>query len=215
MKGRLPPGKVPWEIVADLVSGTLPAEVKLGPAAGEDAALVEIGGELWAVASDPVSFTAADAGRLAVIVNANDVAVRGARPMFFLAVGLIAPHEATEDRVKELLTQVRDTCREIGCNLIGGHTVEDMAVRVEQVCKAGLGVIILKKGLQALMSFESVGDPPETGMTVLKRRYPVHMMQHVDIALDCQPASRKAGGEIIIQPVKTVGHAIGGMLSDC
>lgn len=122
MKGRLPPGKVPWDIVADLLSGELPAEVKLGPAAGEDAALVEIGGELWAVASDPVSFTAADAGRLAVIVNANDVAVRGARPRFFLAVGLIAPHEATEDRVKELLNQVRDTCHEIGCSLVGGHT---------------------------------------------------------------------------------------------
>jgi HAD superfamily hydrolase (TIGR01509 family) len=122
MMRRLPPGKVPWEIVADLVSGELPEEVKLGPAAGEDAALVEIGGELWAVASDPVSFTAADAGRLAVIVNANDVAVRGARPQFFLAVGLISPHEATEDRVTELLTQVRDTCREVGCTLIGGHT---------------------------------------------------------------------------------------------
>jgi HAD superfamily hydrolase (TIGR01509 family) len=122
MKGRLPPGKVPWDVVADLVSGELPAEVKLGPAAGEDAALVEIGGELWAVASDPVSFTSSDAGRLAVIVNANDVAVRGARPQFFLAVGLIAPHEASKERIAELLTQVRETCREIGCALIGGHT---------------------------------------------------------------------------------------------
>ncbi len=122
MERRLPPGKVPWEIVADLLSGELPSEVKLGPAAGEDAALVEIGGELWAIASDPVSFTTVDAGRLAVIVNANDVAVRGARPTFFLAVGLIAPHEATESRVKELLTQVRNTCREIGCTLVGGHT---------------------------------------------------------------------------------------------
>lgn len=122
MVDRLPPGKVPWDIVAELVSGELPPEVRLGPAAGEDAALVEIGGELWAVASDPVSFTAADAGRLAVIVNANDVAVRGARPRFFLAVGLIAPHEATEERVRELLTQVRDTCRLVGAVLIGGHT---------------------------------------------------------------------------------------------
>jgi HAD superfamily hydrolase (TIGR01509 family) len=108
--------------VADLLSGSLPAEVKLGPAAGEDAALVEIGGELWAMTSDPVSFTAADAGRLAVIVNANDVAVRGARPQFFLAVGLISPEEATEDRVTELLTQVRDTCHRVGCHLVGGHT---------------------------------------------------------------------------------------------
>jgi HAD superfamily hydrolase (TIGR01509 family) len=122
MRDRLPPGKVPWEIVAELLSGELPAEVKLGPAAGEDAALVEIGGELWAVASDPVSFTASDAGRLAVIVNANDVAVRGARPRFFLAVGLIAPHEASEERVLDLLAQVRDTCDEVGCALIGGHT---------------------------------------------------------------------------------------------
>jgi hydrogenase expression/formation protein HypE len=122
MAHRLPPGKVPWDIVAELVSGALPPEVRLGPAAGEDAALVEIGGELWAVASDPVSFTATDAGRLAVIVNANDVAVRGARPRFFLAVGLIAPQEATEERVRELLSQVRDTCALVGATLIGGHT---------------------------------------------------------------------------------------------
>jgi hydrogenase expression/formation protein HypE len=122
MVERLPPGKVPWDVVADLVAGQLPPEVRLGPAAGEDAALLEIGGELWAVASDPVSFTAADAGRLAVIVNANDVAVRGARPRFFLAAALIAPREASEERVLELLSQVRDTCELVGCTLIGGHT---------------------------------------------------------------------------------------------
>jgi HAD superfamily hydrolase (TIGR01509 family) len=113
---------VPWEIVAELVSGELPPEVKLGPSAGEDAALVEIGGELWAVASDPVSFTAEEAGRLAVIVNANDVAVRGASPRFFLAVSLIAPDEASCERISSLLTQIRDACAEVGCTLIGGHT---------------------------------------------------------------------------------------------
>ncbi len=122
MRDRLPPGKVPWEIVADLVAGELPPEVRLGPAQGEDAAIVEMSGELWAIASDPVSFTTADAGRLAVIVNANDVAVRGARPRYFLAVGLIAPGEASEERVVELLGQVREACREVGCTLIGGHT---------------------------------------------------------------------------------------------
>ncbi len=108
MSSLLPPGKVPWDVIADLLSGSLPPEVLLGPAIGEDAALVEIGGELWAVASDPITFTAAEAGRLAVIVNANDVAVRGARPMFFVAVGLIAPAEASEDRVRELLAQIQD-----------------------------------------------------------------------------------------------------------
>ncbi len=122
MSARLAPGKVPWELIADVVAGVLPPEVRLGPAQGEDAALVEIGGELWAVASDPVTLTAGDAGRLAVIVNANDVAVRGARPRFFLAVVLLAPAEASEERVLELLGQVRSECERLGVALVGGHT---------------------------------------------------------------------------------------------
>ncbi|MEJ2190668.1 MAG: HAD-IA family hydrolase [Acidobacteriota bacterium] len=122
MKRLLPPGKVPWELVAELVAGELPPQVRLGPGVGEDAALVEIGGETWAVASDPISFTSSEAGRLAVIVNANDVAVRGARPSLFLAVALIAPEEASPELVQKLLSQVRGTCAEVGATLIGGHT---------------------------------------------------------------------------------------------
>jgi HAD superfamily hydrolase (TIGR01509 family) len=122
MSDRLPTGKVPWEFVARSLGPSLPEEVVLGPAEGEDAALVRIGGELWAVASDPISFTAADAGRLAVTVNANDVAVRGGTPRLFLAVVLVAPEEAGEDRVLEILGQIRESCDGLGAALIGGHT---------------------------------------------------------------------------------------------
>jgi len=122
MTERLPPGKVPWDLVSGVVSRTLPPEVVLGPAAGEDAALVRMGGELWAVASDPISFTARDAGRLAVTVNANDVAVRGARPSLFLSVILVSPNEATPERIGELLEQVVSACDRLGVTLIGGHT---------------------------------------------------------------------------------------------
>jgi len=119
---RVFPGKVPWETVSDLVSTNLPASVRLGPAVGEDAALIEIRGELWAVAADPITFTAADAGRLAVLVNANDVAVRGARPSFFVAVVMLAADKASAARVRDLLSQIRETCRALGVALIGGHT---------------------------------------------------------------------------------------------
>jgi HAD superfamily hydrolase (TIGR01509 family) len=119
---RLLPGKVPWDVVAECLRSELPPEVVLGPAAGEDAALVRIGGELWAVASDPISFTATDAGRLAVQVNANDVAVRGAVPRFFTAVVLVAPTEATEARVREIMDQINEACAELEIALIGGHT---------------------------------------------------------------------------------------------
>jgi HAD superfamily hydrolase (TIGR01509 family) len=77
---------------------------------------------VWAVASDPISFTSTEAGRLAVEVNANDVAVRGACPRFFLAVILLAPSEASVERAGEILDQVRAACRELGVALIGGHT---------------------------------------------------------------------------------------------
>jgi len=119
---RLPPGKVPWEIVSRHVAGVLPPEVELGPACGEDAALVRIGGDLWAVASDPVSFAAHGAGRLAVVVNANDIAVRGARPAFMTVVVLVAPREADETRIGDLLGEIGRACRRLGIALIGGHT---------------------------------------------------------------------------------------------
>jgi HAD superfamily hydrolase (TIGR01509 family) len=122
MLGRLPTGKVPWDLVARSLGNRLPPEVVLGPGAGEDAALVEIGGELWAVATDPISLATADAGRLAVTVNANDVAVRGATPRFFLVVLMLAPDDATEDHLDTILRQVRAACEAIDVALIGGHT---------------------------------------------------------------------------------------------
>jgi HAD superfamily hydrolase (TIGR01549 family) len=122
MSERLRTGKVPWELVGEVVRDHLPDDVLLGPGCGEDAAVLRLGGELWALATDPISFTATDAGRLAVVVNANDVAVRGAEPRFFVATVLLAPDEATPERARELLGQVRSTCRELDIALVGGHT---------------------------------------------------------------------------------------------
>jgi HAD superfamily hydrolase (TIGR01509 family) len=142
MQERLPTGKVPWDLVAASIQQVLPPEVRLGPAAGEDAALVELGGELWAVASDPISFTAAEAGRLAVIVNANDVAVRGARPRYFLAVVLVAPEEATPGRVEELLQQIAETCRQLDVALLGGHTEVTPGLPHSLVVGTMLGLVV-------------------------------------------------------------------------
>ena len=125
LRGRLEKtvtGKVPWEKIASHVQMDLPDEVLLGPAHGEDAALLRMGEALFAVASDPITFTSMEAGRLAVTVNANDVAVRGARPLYFTAVVLLAPEEADRGAAEAILDQVRDGCTRIGACLVGGHT---------------------------------------------------------------------------------------------
>ena len=119
---RIPEGKVPWDRIAKAVQGRLPPEVVLGPAQGEDAALIKLGGELWAVAADPISFSESGAGRLAVLVNANDVVVRGAKPKFFLAVVLLSAEHTSNTDVQVLLTEIRETCDKLGIALIGGHT---------------------------------------------------------------------------------------------
>ncbi len=122
MNERIETGKVPWELVAERLGKRLPPEVVLGPGHGEDAALVRMGGETWAIATDPITFASQDAGRLAVVVNANDVAVRGATPRFFLAVVLLSSEDASSEGLAVILDQIRETCESLGVFLIGGHT---------------------------------------------------------------------------------------------
>jgi hydrogenase maturation factor len=109
-------------MLAGRLQSGLPDDVILGPGHGEDAALVRIGGEVWAVASDPITFTSLEAGRLSVIVNANDVAVRGARPRFFTAVVLLSPDSANERELADLFAQIREATDSLGVAWIGGHT---------------------------------------------------------------------------------------------
>ncbi len=119
---RLPQGKVPWDLVAAHLPDALGPGVLLGPGPGEDAALVHVGGEVWAVASDPISFTDTDAGWLSVQINANDVAVMGAEPRFFLLVILLAPGQATPEAVGGVIRRAGEACEQLGVALIGGHT---------------------------------------------------------------------------------------------
>ncbi len=137
----LPAGKVPWDLIADLVRGELPPEVLLGPAQGEDAALVRLGSETWAVASDPVSLVGEGAGRLAVTVNANDVAVRGAVPRFFTAVVLIGEEDAAAGRVAEVFREIRLECERLGVVLVGGHTEVTPGLPRSIVVGTMLGVV--------------------------------------------------------------------------
>jgi hydrogenase maturation factor len=56
------------------------------------------------------------------VVNANDLAVRGAAPRWFLATCLLPEGRTTEESVEELFAQLGAACREFGVSLVGGHT---------------------------------------------------------------------------------------------
>ena len=120
----LPLGKLPPEQLRSLLKGAPKFDPRLliGPQIGEDAAVIDIGDRYLVVATDPVTFATDHIGRYAVHVNANDVAVMGARPLWFFAVMLLPENRTTPELAETIMADVRITCEELGVALGGGHT---------------------------------------------------------------------------------------------
>jgi hydrogenase maturation factor len=118
----LPAGKLPAGLLTALLEG-VPGSgpgVVVGARYGEDAAVVDVGGRYLVLAMDPVTLSA-EPGRIAVQINANDVAVMGAEPRWLLASFLLPPG-STDIDVQRVMDQLRVGCLGLGVSLIGGHT---------------------------------------------------------------------------------------------
>ena len=117
-------GKLPPQILERLLGKLAPADprVVMGPRLGEDAAVLDMGDRYLVATADPITFATDEAGWYALHVNANDIAVRGARPMWFLATVLLPEGAATDATVERLFADLGEACAELGVALIGGHT---------------------------------------------------------------------------------------------
>lgn len=122
---RFPIGKLPVEILARLLEQNpiKDRRVVVGPGIGEDAAVIDTGGPRYLVAkTDPITFTADKIGWYAVHINANDVATKGAQPMWYLATLLLPENQTTETIAEKIFHDTLEACRAIGVSLVGGHT---------------------------------------------------------------------------------------------
>ena len=120
---RLAPGKLSTSLLAEILGefGPAPPEVRVGPAVGEDACAIEVERGVLIAATDPITFTGTDLGWLAAVVNANDVAVMGVRPRWFLAAVLL-PTSTTADETRTLFATMRAALTQLDVALVGGHT---------------------------------------------------------------------------------------------
>ena len=117
-------GKVPTEVLVRNVfrhRGARDRSVILGSSVGEDAALVSLGKDVLVLTTDPVTGTASDIGWLAVHVNANDVACRGAKPRWFLC-DLLLPERSSAVLVEAIMKQIDGAAKGIDVAVVGGHT---------------------------------------------------------------------------------------------
>jgi len=133
----LPAGKLPPELLRGLL-GRLEnwdRAVVLGPAVGEDAAVIDVGApELLVAKTDPITFAAESVGRYLLAVNGNDLATVGADPRWLLVTALL-PEGIAAERVVAIFDDLRQACKEAGVSLVGGHT--EMTVGLDRPILVG------------------------------------------------------------------------------
>jgi hydrogenase expression/formation protein HypE len=124
MDTPLPLGKLRPAFLADLFARHVGPDprVVVGPRVGEDAAVLDIGDRYLVATTDPITFVTEDLGWYALVVNANDLAVRGAVPRWFLATCLFPEGHTSEADVAALFAQIGAACHAQGVALVGGHT---------------------------------------------------------------------------------------------
>ncbi|MFZ0965299.1 MAG: AIR synthase family protein [Candidatus Bathyarchaeia archaeon] len=121
--GKLSFGKVPLDILKEVVFKNLGIkrdEVVLGPSAGFDGAVIDIGNKSLIVSMDPITGAIERIGWLAVNINANDVATFGVEPAFFFSC-ILLPEKADRKTVETICVQMNEAAKDLGMAIVGGH----------------------------------------------------------------------------------------------
>ncbi|ASJ00547.1 AIR synthase family protein [Thermococcus gorgonarius] len=119
----LPAGKVPSEILEKLFRtlGSEDERVLVGPGIGIDFAAISFGDKVVVASTDPITGAVEDIGFYAVHVNANDIAVSGARPRWFL-VTILLPENSDEELPVRIMRDIDREAKKLGISIVGGHT---------------------------------------------------------------------------------------------
>ena len=139
-------GKLSPDVLQRLVLGRLGRrrpEVLVGAALGEDAAALALddpagSGSAVVLTSDPITGAARNAGWYAVHVNCNDVAAMGAEPIGVLAT-LLFPPSASERDVAQVMEDVDRAARELGIEVLGGHTEVAPGLQTSLIAMTAVG----------------------------------------------------------------------------
>jgi hydrogenase expression/formation protein HypE len=139
---KLPPGKIPVDILKEVVFKNLGAERKeviVGPSAGIDGAVLDLGDKSLVVSMDPITGAVERIGWLAVNVNANDVATFGVEPAFLFSC-IMLPENADRKLVEAISTQMNAAAKDLGIAIVGGHceTTPSLTNPIVVGCTMGL-----------------------------------------------------------------------------
>lgn len=131
-------------------------EVLVGAGIGEDCAVVQLApDEVFVLSTDPITGTEKDMGKLAMQITANDLASAGAEPVGVLLTVLLPP-SSEEALIRKLSEEVDHACKELGMQVMGGHTEVTAVVNQPLLSVTGVGKV--KKGALVTTGGAQVGD---------------------------------------------------------
>ncbi|MHA1650969.1 MAG: AIR synthase family protein [Candidatus Helarchaeota archaeon] len=135
-------GKIPNKFLNEIVFKHLgsPSDYILyGPGIGRDAAAIKLSNDkILIVKSDPITGSVRHIGRYAVIINANDIAVLGATPMFFLST-ILLPINASLYDLEIICQDIDKAAKELNISVIGGHSEVTAGIMNPILCGSMLG----------------------------------------------------------------------------
>lgn len=138
-------GKIPPEILESIVMDPIRKnnvkreDVVLRPKTGEDCSVIDLKGEMCVLSTDPITGAAKDIGYLAVQINCNDIFSAGAEPVGILLTVLLPPSSG-EAELEEIMEGALRGAKELGIEILGGHTEV-----TDAVCKPIVSAAIIGK----------------------------------------------------------------------
>lgn len=205
-------GKLPPALLADLITlrGPVPPELLLPPRIGEDAAVIAMRGGALIAASDPVTLTGSGVAAHAVLVNANDVAVTGARPRWFFCT-LLLPVGTTEDDVRAMFEGMQEALAKVGATLAGGHTEVTDSVKRTVVVGQMLGLredggFIPTGGVRAGDAILQVAPAPIEAAAVLAAELPAGIAVAAKVLEQAREAIRDPGISVVETALLAAAH---------
>ncbi|MDV3104466.1 AIR synthase family protein [Thermococcus waiotapuensis] len=153
----LPAGKVPPEILEKIFKtlGSEDERVLVGPGTGIDFAAISFGDKATVASTDPITGAVEDIGFYAVHVNANDIAVSGARPRWFL-VTILLPEDSDEELPVRIMRDIDREAKKLGISIVGGHTEVTSGLKRPIVVGTVLGEV--EKGKLVIPNGAKPGD---------------------------------------------------------
>ncbi|MEA4826527.1 MAG: AIR synthase family protein [Clostridium sp.] len=130
-------GKLQWKDLNKIINenrGITRTDVRISGGIGEDCSVVNFGEYECVLSTDPITAAENNVGKLAVHINANDIASCGVEPIGIL-VTILAPINVKLEEIESVMSEIDTETRKLNMQILGGHTeVTDAVNRIIVSC---------------------------------------------------------------------------------